>query len=425
MARVLIISGIPFRNDTNLGKTLCTLFADIKKDDLAQVYFSPMTPNVDRCQTYYRVDEKLLIKSLFGLIPYKCGKIINTVVDDKGKSVREAYKVASIKTNTSVILLRDLIWACSVWINSKLKKWLNSFSPEVVFFILSDTQRNYKLLKYVLRQFHVPVVVFVTDDYYHNPNDRSNTYISRRFKQLQREANSVKNNVSYVIGCSSLAAKEFGEIFNAPSETILTPVAPKFLKMELCSQTNNDEIVLRYFGNLGLGRWLILEQLGKALEALRLKGYKAHLEIFSNISDTEIINRLNIGSACFYKGWIQGEEFERMLHTANIAVHVESFDDKMCKRTRLSVSTKIADYLGAGKCILAIGKRELASIQHIQNVAYTISNLNDLEKKLESLLQSSETRYEMQRLAREKAYNEHDINVIPMRLKEILNGVKY
>ncbi len=50
-----------------------------------------------------------------------------------------------------------------------------------------------------------------------------------------------------------------------------------------------------------------------------------------------------------------------LFQDAGVVVHVESFDESMVRRTWVSVPTKIADYLGAGKCILAIGSKELVS----------------------------------------------------------------
>lgn len=418
---ILVISGVPFRNDTNLGKTLCTLFSKVPKENLVQIYFSPLKPNVDVCKTYYQIDERQLLKSIFGLQRKKCGKIYKGGIDDKGLSVKQAYKVAHIKDNTSLIMARDIIWKLYNWKNKCLKCWLDDFSPEAIFFILPDNVKNAKFAKWVSERYNAPVVLFVTDDYYHDNGSNKSLYIRNRYKKLQKAVLNLGPRISKVVGCSKMASEEFGSILNAPFETILTPADKRFLAFPLKEQSPEGEVVLRYFGNLGLNRWLILEKIGHALSNLRKKGCKAHLEIFSNISDEERIKRLNIDDACFYKGWIQGEDFDKALQSTDIAIHVESFDEYMCKRTRLSVSTKIADYLGAGKCILAVGPLELASIQHLQDVACTISDLNNCESIIENLIKSPERRIKMQVESRNKAVAEHNIECIPVDLSRILN----
>ena len=92
----------------------------------------------------------------------------------------------------------------------------------------------------------------------------------------------------------------------------------------------------------------------------------------------------------------------------------------MCRRTRLSVSTKIADYLGAGKCILGIGRADLASIQHLQDVACVVNNPEDMRERLSLLIEDVDYRQQLSIKAREKAIKQHSINIIPQQLRDIL-----
>ena len=75
MRKILIITTTPFRNDTNLGKTLCGLFSKFKKDDLYQLYFSPMLSNTDNCKSFFQICEKSIIKSGLGIFSSNCGNV--------------------------------------------------------------------------------------------------------------------------------------------------------------------------------------------------------------------------------------------------------------------------------------------------------------------------------------------------------------
>ena len=94
----------------------------------------------------------------------------------------------------------------------------------------------------------------------------------------------------------------------------------------------------------------------------------------------------------------------------------------MMRYTRLSVSTKIADYLGAGKCVLAIGSDTLASIVHMTPVSVAVNRLDDLPSAVEKLMNSPELRYELQEKARALSRKEHDIEKIGIRMRNILVG---
>lgn len=191
-------------------------------------------------------------------------------------------------------------------------------------------------------------------------------------------------------------------------------------------QKNQDNVKIRYFGNLGLGRWKILRELGRAVSAINAEQtmntgcVKAMLEVYSSVTDPDIIEALTIENGCEYKGWVYGKEYLSLLQDADVAVHVESFEEAMIRRTWVSVSTKIADYLGAGKCILAIGSKELASIDHIKDAAYVVDSLDSLRDKVIKLISDAALREEKQKKARELAMKEHDISKIRLEVRRIL-----
>ena len=61
---------------------------------------------------------------------------------------------------------------------------------------------------------------------------------------------------------------------------------------------------------------------------------------------------------------------------------------------RFSVSTKIAESLMYGPCLIAYGPEGIASIDYLKenNAAYVISRPEDLEKGLEEILTNKELR---------------------------------
>lgn len=426
MKKTLIITGIPFRNDSNLGKTLSTLFAKFSPEELVQLYFSPQRPNVKNCSSYYQINEKQLIRSLFGLVRKKCGCVINA------NDIKEQYAVAetnpaafiSIRDFILVPIFRDLLWLVSKWRNQKLDKWLNTLQPDVIFATLPGSVKSCKIIKYIACHFDCPIVLFVTDDYYHDPKLKSGFLRKWYFRWIQRSIDDMAKRVKYVVGCSDLAAKEFGKKYGVGYEAILTPSGADFLAMKEKEQKDTHPVVFRYFGNLGLERWKPLAELGKAIFSYNGGEQKAILEVYSNLMYPDAIAQLDIPNGCVFKGWVHDEEFLRLLQDADVAVHVESFSEEMCRRTRLSISTKIADYLGAGKCILAIGRDDLASIQHLSQVAEVVGKFEQLQNSVKRLVEDSSLRSNLSERARQLAIENHDNQTIATRVKEIIQECK-
>lgn len=427
MKKVLIISGTPIRTDTNIGKTFQVLFSNFNKNELVQLYFSPETPNKEVCSSYYRINEKQMLKSLFGFFVNKCGGEICPITHGKNsvQPEKNALILTKFKSNSLIRWGREIVWNFTNWKNKNFIKWLEKEKPNVIFSIMQDVNGATEAVIWIAKKYNIPVVLFVTDDYY-NDGEQSNNLIRKLYYKKRQNLNrELAKYCTAIIGCSEKAANYFSTVLNiAKKEVIYTPSADVYLTMPYHKHDNQDIIKIRYFGNLGLGRWEILRELGIVIQKINKKGKKAILEVYSSVTDPNIIKALTLENGCEYKGWVYGEKYLSLLQEADIAVHVESFDEAMIRRTWVSISTKIADYLGAGKCILAIGSKELASIDHIKDVACIVDNLNILEEKLFKLINDIELREKNQEKARVLALKFHNREKICEKVKNILNRSK-
>ena len=54
-------------------------------------------------------------------------------------------------------------------------------------------------------------------------------------------------------------------------------------------------------------------------------------------------------------------------NNADVLVHTEAFDKYNKSLVRCAISTKIMDYLSVGRCILAIGPRDISSIEYLSD----------------------------------------------------------
>ncbi|GAB3957775.1 hypothetical protein GCM10027614_73890 [Micromonospora vulcania] len=75
---------------------------------------------------------------------------------------------------------------------------------------------------------------------------------------------------------------------------------------------------------------------------------------------------------------LASDEVPAALRSADVLVHIESFDQEIRRYTRYSVSTKIPQYLASGRPIFGYGPAEVASMNHIQEAnAGVIVGTND------------------------------------------------
>lgn len=418
--KVLIITGTTFRTDTNNGKTLKALFSHFDKEELAQIYFSPEVPNCEDCGTYYRVNEKHLIKSCLGIFSKKCGGEVQLDTENK-KIEKYNSNIVLNKDKTFILLLRELLWDISFWKNRNLKNWLNKVNPTTIFAFLPGNKKTAKFISWVAKKYNCKVVMLVTDDHYHDHALKPSLMRKWRYDRMQKAIDKVAKYSDTILGCSELTAEEYGNLFGIKHEAVFTPSAQQFLDMPLKEQ-GTTPVIFRYFGNIELERWRVLQALGQAIKEYNGQEQKAKLEVYTSFNDEKIIDALTIENACEFKGFVQGEEFNQRFESADVAVHIESFSPEMMKYTRLSVSTKIADYVGGGKCILAIGAENLASMVHLAPVSMAVNKLEDLMEAIEKLVSNPELRQELQIKARTLSEKEHNLTKIGTRMREILLG---
>jgi glycosyltransferase involved in cell wall biosynthesis len=154
--------------------------------------------------------------------------------------------------------------------------------------------------------------------------------------------------------------------------------------------SHNDNIVLVYAGGLHYKRYKTLRLLALAIRKFNLSPEverKAQLRIYCNQKPTERERRaIELQGASNYCGALSSEELSDVLARSDILVHVESFDYNSIDKTRLSVSTKISEYMSLGKPILAIGPENIASMEVLSDVAFCITDTKQLNQKVSEFL---------------------------------------
>ena len=63
--KVLIISHNPISTVNNNGKTMLTLFSSFEQEELCQLYVAPALPDVKKCNSYFRITDKDILKSYY------------------------------------------------------------------------------------------------------------------------------------------------------------------------------------------------------------------------------------------------------------------------------------------------------------------------------------------------------------------------
>lgn len=396
--KVLVVGINPWIDNTGIN-TLINFFDGWDKESLAHIYTRAKLPNTHMCEKFFRISEPKVMRSVFKRKLKTGERVYNTPVGEK--EAIEENKIYGKKHSRFMLFARELVWLFGKWKTKELDEFLDDFDADVLFFPIYSTVYMNRLQNYIRKHTKKPIVLYASDDNYsYKSIDKTPISYFLRF-WLRKNAKKLFKNAAKILVIAPKQKEEYDRIFGVDSEILTKGI--DFSQIPFEEKPLNKPIKMVYTGKLIIGRWLSLAAIANTLEELNKDGVKAELDIYTTDTLTpEQEKALNKGG-CAVKGALKLDEVQEVQKNADILVFVESLENKFKNIARLSFSTKITDYLKNGKCIFAIGDKDIAPIDYFNRYdsAVTASNYTEIAKKLEWLINNPEKISEYSK----KAYN--------------------
>lgn len=424
--KVLLISHNPISDQSAMGKTFLSLFSQFDSAELCQLYIYPTLPNEKRC-AYYRITDKDVLRSLLRLRAPG-----GPVRPEKIRQGQGAFEVAGdeaiyrSRKNKSALrrLLRDAMWRLSRWYSRELKAWLDQEAPDCIFVAPGVAKFIYRIALRIARDRGLPIVSYVCDEYYFVK--RPVECLDRlRLHLLQRQIEALMARSAHLVVISRELQEAYSRAFGLSTDTLMTGAAFTEADGPKCSGAPR---AISYFGNVRSNRFMSLGEIGRTLDQLNEElGTDYKLRIYTAEKDPEILAYLRRCRCVELCGFVAGQAFFDALHSAELLLHTEAFDEKSIDAVQHSVSTKIADSLASGIPLLAYGPAEISSMQHLIRSGCAITAT--AQEELGTMLRTAFTDGEARRRAVENALATaracHDSAATGQRLRQILeNAVK-
>jgi hypothetical protein len=425
--RVLVVSNNPFSSTSNNGKTMSSNFREWGTNYIAQLYFSNEIPDFGGCLNYYKITERDQIQTINNAFKMGYSNKTNAInvkkIDDLNNFNKVEWLIRKCK-RPFFYILRDIFWSLNIWKTRKLEKFLNEFRPEVVMFLAGNNLFAYQIVVWISKKWRIPVIPYFTDDYLgvYNGYDIFSMFQSYRIKRGIRNIKNCANSICVI--CDEMG-KEYVEKFEFSKYYILYNKNSDYLSASNKRRENVNKVKILYAGNLEFGRWNMLCQIADIVNEID-NNINVSFDIYTTYKLTKSdLKMLSISNRVNFKGAVEGSKIRKLIDNADIVLHVESFDKMAKKSTRLSISTKIFDYLAMGKCILAYGPDDIASIRLLKtkSSAIVVDNKSDLSKILNMLVKNTEVICDYEKKSRalyeEIDRNSTDINDI---IKEVITN---
>ncbi|MBQ6676462.1 MAG: hypothetical protein IJM71_00280 [Clostridia bacterium] len=389
MVKVLVISRGPWSSDNNTGNTLNNLFSGFDDAEIHNLYFREEKPGKNPCKSIFRISEKQLVKSIRSRKP--CGAAVEKAEagDDGAKKEKAIYDAGKKMNLYTPWLIREWIWSLGKWKRGPLDGYVDGIAPDLIFMPVFGCWYPHKVLRYISRlpgAEKAKIILFHGDDNYTLKQYRFSP-VFWIFRLILRKWVRRSVKIADVNCCiSDLQKEEYEKAFGR--EFVLLRKKGDFSGEPKLKASFNSPLKLVYTGNVSTGRWETLEMIARSLDTINADGVRAGLHVYTGNPLTEKMKRAFDSPSLVFHGSAPSEQMGPIQEDADILVHVESFTMKHKLRVRQSFSTKIVDYLGKGRCILAAGPADVASLKYFldNGAAFTATDKKTFKDRIGELV---------------------------------------
>ncbi|MBR6601887.1 MAG: hypothetical protein IKK87_08610 [Bacteroidaceae bacterium] len=424
--RILTISVNAWSNTIATGNTFSNFFSNIsEKDEIANIYCRNEKIDNNICSRYFRITEREILKSLLHFKPvgvsFSRDEIPEISVSDLSILATNNSQGNALRKKRPALLLlaRELIWSINTWRNKKLKKFLDDFKPDIIYMHGHGNWYTHNILWFCKKYTGAKLALFSGDDVYayHRAAPLQLFYhwiLRRKLKRSFTESD-------IVFGGSPQLCKEYSAIFNREIHP-LYKVCTNLKKPNL--RKRNYPLHAVYCGNLLYGREQVLSEIAKQIRLINSEEVKFQMHIYTgNPLSDEYKELLNDGVNCIYEGQKPFTEIVKVLDECDFSILAESFEPKDIKRTRLSFSTKIIDYMEADSALLCIGPSNIGSIDYVRTsgIGFFIHNTSEFAECVSKVLSNPELIDVSIKNKYEYALKHHSKSILRQSLENLIN----
>ncbi len=424
LCKVLVVSINAWRDNTGIN-TLIDFFKCWDSDNIAQIYMRSAKPKTKVCNKFFRISENAVMKSLLKR-SIKTGSVVENEADDSketNNALEEENKIYSHKKSKLLPILtlcREIVWAFGKWKTKELDEFIDNFNADVLFIPIYPTIYMGRIQKYVIKRTGKPVVSYLADDNYtYRAIAKDPFSVIHRFFLRPYIKYIVKRSQKLLV-IAPKQKEEYDRIFGTDSEILTKGI--DFSEIPYEKKPLNKPIKMVYTGKLIIGRWLSLAKIAEALGEINKDETKVELDIYTTDVLTEEQKLKLNRNGCSVKGALTLDEVQVVQKQADILVFVESLEKKFRYTARLSFSTKITDYLKSGKCIFAVGDKDIAPIDYFNRYdsAVTATSYDEIGKKLKMLINNTSLISEYSKKAYECGKEHHNAELMSKTLVDTI-----
>ena len=366
LPKVLLIGISPWNKHEGTD-TLQTIFGCWEKEKLAQIYTRSGNPCSDVCDDFFKISENKLIKSVLNRKPVG-ERVFNNISNQNNNDFikeNERYNKAHKKKSWFMSFAREIVWKLGRWKTKKLFEFIEEVNPDLLFVPIYPTIYMCRLQKYIIKKTKKPYVCYLADDNYTFKSCGKNPLelLYRLF--LRKHVRYLSKHCTQMFTITQIEGNETDKLFGTKS--VILSKSIDFTNLKYIDKQLNNPLKIVYTGNMLIGRDKTIKEVADAVREINTNGTKISFHIYTHTPPNEKLLKKIVSNDVVYHGKIDKRQIKAIQDDADILLFVESLTKKDRFKARMSFSTKLVDYFASGKCIFAIGDKNIAPIMYLKN----------------------------------------------------------
>lgn len=426
-----MIIGESFHLKSGGGITLINLFRDWPPDKIAVASSFIDASGKKYCNSFYKLgfDESKRPWPFYLIQPKtKSGTVDFTIKSSATDSLGTVIRKKDPALKRFLLQMRHYLgiypFIYRLRVSEKLEKWIDEFQPEIIYTQLSSIQ----MVQFTIRLYEnkkIPLAIHIMDDWPATLREPGLLFfywkriLNRDFRRLLDYPGvhmSIGNAMSEAY--HERYKKEFLPFQNSLDLNKWEGIAKSDWKV-------HNVFTVMYAGRIGRGVISSVMDIAEAIEILGKKGYRILFKIRAGGFDLDNIARFNSLRFTQLHDFLGHDEMPGELSSADLLVIPLDFDE--FKFTRLSMPTKVPEYLASGTPVLVYASGETALCRyagkHQWGYTVTKNNRSELVKAIGLLYSDIKLRKKLGVTGKKVAGEYHDGDKIRRNFRETLQKV--
>lgn len=343
-----MINGEPFNSRTATGICLSRLFGGWPHDKIRQVYTTPIALDTSVCSSNWRL----------GPGNYRIGSWLRKI---------NIWTISNSEASTQISAMRQLVNSnfrheinpvidlLQYRVEAAFLAWIDDFNPQIVYSCLSSL-RTVRLVEFVAKRFHAPVVPHIQDDWWAAPYQGAwaalliGPLLRRSFRRLLKRT-------PIILTIGEEMSSEYMRRFGLPCRHYMNCLEDEWIDRWGQDRQVCDGIKIAVIGNLNTGRVALVRELAESLckAGSDLGTHKVALNFYSHTKSAAALLTAKTSNCVSFRAPPADDELLALFNENSLVLHLEGFGRADRKFFRLSMSGKLPVYLASGRPILVYG----------------------------------------------------------------------